>query len=169
MQPSAQVEQPSPTVTANLPSMVRLLGDSDGRPPSSASASVVNRIKCCSVNSVCGLCGQHRQLSPQLRLISSPILLLLLLSLVLSPLVFTSAVAYGSAGSHSRKLFLLFFSSVNLANLEVSQLAPSTLTVQWNCCTDSLPTMELICQQKSSVASVFLRRIKLRCRKKKKL
>ena len=41
--------------------------------------------------------------------------------------------------------------------------------VQWNCCTDSLPTMELICQQKSSVASVFLRRIKLRCRKKKKL
>lgn len=105
MRPPAQVEHPSPTVTANLPSMVQVLGKSGLGGPL-ARGSIINRIKCCSLNFVTCFSGL-RQLSPQLRLISCPIQLLLLLSLVLSPLLLTSVVAYGSAGTHSRKLSFL--------------------------------------------------------------
>lgn len=121
MRPPAQAE-PSPTVTANSPSMVQAIGKSDHGGPF-ASGSLLNRIKSCSVNFVTCFSG-HRHLSPQLRLISRPILLLLLLSLFLSPLLLTSVVAYGSPGTHSRKLSFrhcaVFFCPNSLANFRDS-------------------------------------------------
>ena len=91
------------TVTANLATMGPSLGQRQRGTGKPSIGSVLNRIKCWPIDWLRWLPSptDHLQLSPQVRLITSPILLAFFLSLVVSPLVFTSAAAYGT---HTRKL-----------------------------------------------------------------